>query len=238
MNINAADYYSPIAEFYELMVRQQGGGAEALARALSDVDASQGPVLDLGAGTGRSTEVIAKTLADARILAIEPAPAMRAVLTSRVIRDDDLRRRVTILAAAAQDVELPRRLSAAVVFGVAGHLSRQERGALWGKLVEHLVPGAPLVVELMPLSRPQRVPSMRVASEPVGEHVYELWLEGEPVGDDLMKWSSTWRVSHSDKIIRTVNNSSQWHTFGLDELEAEIRLPATKLSPSLAVFHR
>jgi trans-aconitate methyltransferase len=236
--MTVSDFYSPIAEFYELMVRQQGAGASALATALTGVDVSRGPVLDLGAGTGRSTEVIAATLREARIIAVEPSPAMRAVLTNRVIRDDDLRQRVTILADTAQDVVLPERLSAAVVFGVAGHLNREERGAMWNRLVEKLPAGAPIVVELMPMARPQKVPSMRVAQEKVGEQTYELWLEGEPEGDDLMRWSSTWRISKGDSLVRTVNNNSRWYTFSFDDLVAETALSGKKLAPNLGVLYR
>jgi trans-aconitate methyltransferase len=236
--MNISDFYSPIAEFYELMVRQQRAGASALAEALTGVPTSNGPVLDLGAGTGRSTEVIAATLPDARIWAVEPSPAMRAVLTSNVIRNDDLRRRVTILAEPAQRLKLPPQLSAAVVFGVAGHLDRTERRALWDDLLPRLPKGAPILVELMPLAKPQRVPSMRVTSEIVGEHTYELWLEGEPEGEDAMRWSSTWRISQGDSPVRTVNNTSKWFTFGIDDLMAELQLPSKKLAPNLGVAYR
>jgi trans-aconitate methyltransferase len=230
------DHYSPVAEFYELMARQQLDGADALAAALTGIDTNDGPVLDLGAGTGRATEIIATTLPDAQILAVEPAPAMRAVLTSRVIRDDDLRRRVTVVADTAQDVQLPDRLSAAVIFGVAGHLDRTERRQLWPRLSQRLAPGAPIVVELMPLARPQPVASTRIVAETIGEQRYEAWLSGEPAGPDLMRWTSSWRVTRGHTVVRMVDNHSEWFTFSIDDLAAETGLSAKKVAPNLGVL--
>jgi SAM-dependent methyltransferase len=158
------DYYAPTAEFYDLVGVQRWTQSDPLlAAALAGTDTGHGPVLDLGAGTGRSTEVVARTLPEARILAVEPSPAMRSALTSRVVRDEDLRRRVTVVAAGAQDVELPDRLSAAVICGVLGYLDRAERADLWARLTARLPVGAPVVVELMAVRTPQTVAPMRIS---------------------------------------------------------------------------
>lgn len=149
------DYYSPSAEFYELVAtRHTASSGPPLTRVLTGLDVSHGPVLEIGAGTGRVTEVIASALPGAEILAAEPSATMRAVLSSRVARDPDLRRRVTVVDGAAQDLVLPERLSAVVIFGVAGHFTAAERVALWKRLAARLPDGAPLVVELMGSPRP------------------------------------------------------------------------------------
>ncbi|MFF2505873.1 class I SAM-dependent methyltransferase [Streptomyces sp. NPDC058067] len=233
------DYYTPTAEFYDLVGGQHWAHSDpALASALTGTDTGHGPVLDLGAGTGRATDVIARVLPDAHILAVEPSPAMRTALTSRVVRSEDLRPRVTVVAASAQEVELPERLSAAVICGVVGYLDPEERAELWGRLLPRLPEGAPVVVELMALRTPQPVAPMRIARQRLGEQEYEAWLTGEPCGPDRMRWSATWRVLRGGKVVREVDVTHEWYTFGIEDLAAETGLTAKQLTPELGVLIR
>lgn len=55
------------------------------------------PILDIGAGTGRTVMTIAESVPQVDILAVEPAPALRAVLTHTVAQCLELRQRVTII---------------------------------------------------------------------------------------------------------------------------------------------
>ncbi|MDI3419573.1 class I SAM-dependent methyltransferase [Streptomyces luteolus] len=231
------DYYSPTAEFYDLLGGQHWAHSDpALASVLADVDTGHGPVLDLGAGTGRATELIARTLPEARILAVEPSPGMRAALTSRAVRDEDLRERVTVVAARAQDVELPERLSAAVICGVLGYLDRAERADLWRRITERLPTGAPIVVELMAVSEPQTVAPVRIARQRLGDQEYEAWMSGKPCGVEQMRWSATWRVLRGGETVREVDVTHDWYTFGLDDLAAETGLTAKQVTPELGVL--
>ncbi|GAA2136250.1 class I SAM-dependent methyltransferase [Kitasatospora kazusensis] len=237
--LRVIDYYSPTAEFYDLVGVQRWTQSDPLlATALTGTDTAHGPVLDLGAGTGRSTEVIARALPEARVLAVEPSPAMRAALTSRVVRDEELRRRVTVVASSAQEVELPERLSAVVICGVLGYLDRAERAALWGRLLPRLPSGAPVVVELMAVKVPQPVAPMRIARQRLGEQEYEAWLSGEPCGPDRMRWSATWRVLRDGEAVREIDVTHEWYTFGLEDLAAETGLTAKQLTPELGVLLR
>lgn len=129
------DFYSPVAEFYDLVPRAHAEGEAALRKILAEVDPSAGPVVDIGAGTGRTCRIVAEVLPTAKILASEPAPAMRAVLTHEVVTDDDLRARVTIVPEAAQSVVLPESISALILFGVLGHIGQEDRRALWDRVL-------------------------------------------------------------------------------------------------------
>ncbi|MFC7741239.1 class I SAM-dependent methyltransferase [Nocardiopsis composta] len=140
--------------------------APALRAALTGLDTGHGPVLDIGAGTGLVTAAIAEILPSAAIRSAEPSPAMRAVLTSRVFSDPGLRGRVTVLPEPAQDMPLPDSISAAVVFGVAGHIPRAERTELWRRLADRLPPGGPIVVELMGVETPRSIPRCGCAGRP------------------------------------------------------------------------
>jgi SAM-dependent methyltransferase len=229
------DYYSPVAEFYDLVPRAHAEGAAALRSVLAEVDPAVGTVVDIGAGTGRTVRIIAEVLPHVKILACEPSPAMRAVLTHSVIADDDLRRRVTIAVEPAESVDLPDTISALVLFGVIGHLSPRARRTLWERALPRLSAGAPVVVELLPMTRPAPMPSMSLARERIGDLTYEAWMEGEPVGGDLMRLTSTWRVSGGSEP-RVVHNTSEWHTFGIEDLAEETGLVGRRLTAQVGVL--
>ncbi|GAB2693289.1 class I SAM-dependent methyltransferase [Nocardia thraciensis] len=230
------DFYSPVAEFYDLVPRAHPEGESALRSTLAEVDPSTGPVVDIGAGTGRTCRIIAEVLPQARILACEPAPAMRAVLTHDVVSDEDLRRRVTIVPEGVESVALPESISALVLFGVIGHVSPEARRALWDRVLPRLAPGAPVLVELLPITRPAPLPRMALAREQIGDLLYEGWIEGEPGVGDLMRLTSTWQVSGPAVPTRTVRNVSEWHTFGLDDLAAETGLSGEQLTTQAGVL--
>ncbi|MEV6318354.1 class I SAM-dependent methyltransferase [Streptomyces sp. NPDC051776] len=225
------DYYAPSAEFYDMVaVRHTASSGPPLARVLTGLDTSHGPVLEIGAGTGRITEVIAATLPDAEILAAEPSPTMRAVLTARIAKEADLRRRTTVLDGAAQDLKLPDRLSAVVVFGVAGHLDQPERTALWRRLARRLPAGGPIVVELMGVSAPRAIPPVMSLRETIGRQTYEWWIGGEPAGGDAMRFTTTWRVLREGRTVREVEDSYDWHTFDVAQLGRESGMTSRRIT--------
>lgn len=224
------DYYSPAAEFFDLVGhRHLASSGPALRAALAGLDTGHGPVVDIGAGTGLVTATIAQTLPSARIVSAEPSPTMRAILTSRVFGDPDLRRRVTVLPDPAQTIPLPDTISAAVIFGVAGHLTRAERADLWRRLADRLPPGGPIVVELMGVETPRSIPPTRMVRETVGEQVYEWWIAGEPAGADVMRWRTEWRVHRGGELVRTVTDEYDWETFGIPQLAEEAGMTAKRL---------
>jgi phospholipid N-methyltransferase len=226
--------YSASAEFYELVAaRQAQSSGPALRAALAGVDAAAGPVLEIGAGTGRITEVIADALPDAEIVAAEPAAEMRAVLTSRAYADPALRRRVTVTPDSAQRIAAAGGdgpICAAVVFGVAGHLDTAERVALWRALAARLPAGGPIVVELMGVATPRVIPPVRLLRERVGEQVYEWWSSGEPCGEDVMRFDTTWKVFAAGSLVREVRESHRWHTLTATQLAAESGLAAERIT--------
>ncbi|WP_139348004.1 class I SAM-dependent methyltransferase [Nocardia donostiensis] len=228
--------YAAAAEFYELVAdRQVRVSGPVLVTALAGVDTSAGPVVEIGAGTGRVTEIIAEVLPGARVLAAEPCDPMRAVLTARVLRGD-LRDRVTVVAESAQTLPLPDRISAAVVFGVVNHLTPDERVDLLRRLARRLPQGAPIVVELMGGTRAQPVRRTRILREPIGGLVYEWWGSAEPVTDRRLHWRTTWKVLRGDELVRLVREDYDWELVGLDELAEETGLRSRLLGPEIGVL--
>ncbi|MGW3968833.1 Gfo/Idh/MocA family oxidoreductase [Streptomyces ardesiacus] len=241
--------YSPSAEFFDLVAAEHTAtaSAPAIAALLADADLSWGPVVDIGAGTGLVTEAVARARPDAEIIACEPSVGMRAVLTSRVFSDEDLRTRVTVTADAAPDLDLPDRIGAVLLCGVLGHLGADERARLWRRLSERLAPGGLVIVELMQFERPSTLPETRLATAVAGRRRYEWSFGGRPdeAEDGVMRLHSTWRV-HRDgdpRPERVVHDSYRWEPFGLKDVVAESGLTARTLptrtgAPPLAVLTR
>ncbi len=104
---------------------------EALRGAVGD-----GTLLDVGAGTGLGTEVLATAVPDADVFAVEPSPVLRAVLLSRMAARPDLRRRVTVVAADALGADLPARLGAVLAMNMIGHLDPDGRRTFLRRVAE------------------------------------------------------------------------------------------------------
>ncbi|MFK4540624.1 thiazolinyl imide reductase [Streptomyces tendae] len=244
-----ASPYTPSAEFFDLVAAEHTAtaSAPAVAALLADADLSTGPVVDIGAGTGLVTEAVARARPDAEILACEPAVGMRAVLTSRVFSDPDLRSRVTVTADAAPDLDLPERVSVVLLCGVLGHLDADGRALLWRRLNRRLAPGGLVVVELMQFEEPLTLPEARLATATAGRHRYEWSFGGAPdeTEDGVMRLHSTWRVYREDatEAEREVHDTYRWEPFGLKDVVAESGMTARTLptrpgAPPLAVLTR
>nr|WP_203607521.1 Gfo/Idh/MocA family oxidoreductase [Streptomyces sp. SID11385] len=241
--------YSPSAEFFDLVAAEHTAtaSAPAVAALLADADLDTGPVVDIGAGTGLLTEAVARARPDAEIIASEPSVGMRAVLTSRVFSDEDLRTRVTVTADAAPDLNLPDRIGVVLLCGVLGHLDAEERARLWRRLTRRLAPGGLVIVELMQFEEPTTLPETRLATATAGHHRYEWSFGGEPdeAEDGVMRLHSTWRVHRDDapQAAREVHDSYRWEPFGLADVVAESGMTARTLptrpgAPPLAVLTR
>ncbi|AOS63695.1 class I SAM-dependent methyltransferase [Actinoalloteichus hymeniacidonis] len=226
-----ADYYTTSAEFYEMVaMRHVRTSAGPLKTALSGVRPAHGPVVEVGAGTGRITAVIAEALPTASIIATEPSTPMRAMLTSRVFGDADLRSRVTVLADPVQLLRLPDSISAVVIFGVVGHLTETERRLMWRRLSERLPTGAPIIVELMGTGTPRVVPPFRMLRETMGEQTYEWWTEAEPLRDDVMRWRTSWKIFRDGDLVRSTHDEYDWENLSLDRLAAEAGMNSRLIS--------
>lgn len=241
--------YSPSAEFFDLVAAEHTAtaSAPAIAALLADADLSTGPVVDIGAGTGLVTEAVARARPDAEIIACEPAVGMRAVLTSRVFSDPDLRSRVTVTADAAPDLDLPDQVGAVLLCGVLGHLDADGRARLWRLIDRRLAPGGLVVVELMQFDEPSTLPETRLATATAGRNRYEWSFGGAPDEADeaVMRLHSTWRVYRdgAPRAEREVRDTYRWAPFGLKDVVAESGMTARALptrpgAPPLAVLTR
>lgn len=236
------DPYAVAAEFLELMSQEAWRWLRpALAACLDGVDASAGPVLDLGAGTGLGTEVVLDAIAGATVLAVEPSPALRAALFTRVLARSDGAARVTVVPGTLGEVALPERLGGVIGMHMLGHLSTAQRRELWHELASRLAPGAPAVVNLQPPAKPLAVPLAEFVTCTVGHRRYAGSGEAQPDGPDSVQWRMTYRTFEGDDLVAEAEARYHWWTVAPDQLLAEVAaagLVAERRYPDLFIVRR
>jgi hypothetical protein len=215
------DEYHESGEFLDLFSHEAWQALrEPVQAALSGAAPETGPVVELGAGSGLGTRVIAEMLPAARILAVEPSVIQRAAL---LVRLDGLRERVTVVAAGAESVALPDRLGAVVAMNMIGHLTPGDRQALWRRVGDRLAPGAPLVVNLQPPTEPTEIPETGFAEVRVGDHTYVGSGAAQPTGPDTIIWQMRYRVlDGSGRVVRETVADYEWYVVSPAVLLAEL----------------
>ena len=222
-----ADLYGlATAEFYDLVAAGMWDEfGPLLAELLADVDASVGPVVDIGVGTGVGLPWLLAAVPGATVWAIEPSKAMRTGLHARLAFDPGLRAVTTVVPYPLADAPLPQRACALLLSAALGHLSAGERRQLWRYIAEALPPGAPAVIGVLPPDRPLEVPLVRYHRTDVGTYSYEGWQSGTPVGERTMRWELVYRVvdrDDADAVVAEHTVRSEWRCDGVDDVRAEI----------------
>ncbi|MGF1663070.1 MAG: class I SAM-dependent methyltransferase [Kineosporiaceae bacterium] len=195
----------------------------ALAAALEGLDPAAGPVVDVGAGSGLGTRVIAQALPGAEIIAIEPDRALRTALLATVIADPELRSRVTVEPCDLLATSLPPRLGAIVALNVLGHFPPADRCRMWRLAADRLAPGGVVVVDLAPPNRPEHVAASPMGEVVVGRHRYTGTARAEPAGDDAVTWEMSYRVTDDqDRVLADFSARQHWHVLDREQLAAEV----------------
>ncbi|MEU3271211.1 class I SAM-dependent methyltransferase [Saccharomonospora sp. NPDC006951] len=215
------DEYSESAEFIDLLIAPLW---TTLRPVLSSALAHAAPTtaVDLGAGSGHGTLLLAELLPGADVVAVEPSPGLRAVLLARVHADERLRRRVTVLPGAFPGVALPGQFSVLIAMNVLGHFDADAREQLWSLLAERLDRGGVAVVNLQPPAEPVPVPESVAATARVGRLAYEGLAKAEPAGDGTLTWYMTYRTLDGDRLLGESTVSYAWHLIDEDGLRAEV----------------
>lgn len=216
--------YETSGEFIDVLSRPAWDALRApVGAALAGAAPQDGPLVDVGAGTGLGLQVLAELYPGAELLAIEPSPVLRAVLTARVASDDDLSDRVTVVAADALGAALPDRLGAVVAMNMIGHLSPQDRRSFWRRVGQRLAPGAPLVVNVQPPGEPATVPYTHFGAVRLGRYTYEGGGSAEPAGADAVTWRMRYRVVGPDgAVLRESGTDYHWHVISVPALVDEL----------------
>lgn len=236
----SADPYDDLAEFHDLFMHEPWGRLRPAVRAVVGHCGPQSVVVEIGAGSGVGTRVIASECR-AEIMALEPNPTMRAMLLSRVASDPDLSGRVTVLAGAAPVGlgELPARVEAAVVAHVLGHLTEQQRLSTWADLAARLSSGARVLVTVGGDQQSRATdPGEVVETRRLGRHTYTARHQDSPTDDGCSTFKSLYQVHDGDRLLRERAVAGSWVGLDLAAVRREAGasgLVTTELGPGLAV---
>jgi predicted O-methyltransferase YrrM len=212
---SSAPYIDPlIAGFWH-------GVSPALTAELEPLAALSGPVVDLGAGSGRGVRAVASALPGVPVVAVEPSPAMRTALLARLVDAPPLRDTVTVVATDAQTYAFPRSPRAVMAMNVLGHLTPGQRRRLWARIAERLEPGGVLLVNNQQPHAPVAVPPARGGTFRVGEQDYEGWVQAEPSGEQRLTWRMTYRTLRDGQCLSEATADYTWWVATDDELRAE-----------------
>ncbi len=188
--------YAVTALFYDAIAGDQRAAVDQkLASALQGLDLTAHPVVDIGAGTGLTTAAIAAAYRQIKIVAVEPDPAMRPALMTRVWSSSDLRQRVSILPMSVLLAPLPPLISAAVASASLVHFDPAQRQRLWTLLDERLAPGGRAVIEIQcPVAEDIAETCIGIAQ--VGDVSYETRASAERVNEQQQRW----RISYVSRL--------------------------------------
>jgi SAM-dependent methyltransferase len=190
--------YETTAEYYDLLqaARYVQRADGLLSRWLGRPRVG---ALDVGAGTGLATELLAKRCG-VTVHAVEPTRSMRTVLLSRLARHPELLDHVRVHARPIQDLGLRRVADFGLCLNTMGTLDRDERSDALAALADALTSDATLV-----LQRPPAAPGRAHTALPawsLGGDVYSgevTCTEGRP---GAIEWRFTYRVTRDDAVIR------------------------------------
>jgi uncharacterized protein YceH (UPF0502 family) len=218
-------YGEATAEFYDLLETAMWDtfGLQMLD-VLAGVDPADGPIIDVGSGTGIGLAYLRAAVPGARLVAIEPSKAMRVALHTRLSEFTELREQTTVIPTIFGEAPLPERCSAMVLSALIGHLSDAERTRLWSYVAEHTVPGAPVVIGVLPPARPLQVDLVKYGERRIGDYVYEGWQSGVPLDELRMMWTMTYKVvdSGTGATVAEYTATAPWRCDGVDDIRREI----------------
>jgi len=218
-------YGEATAEFYDLLETAMWDtfGLQMLD-VLAGVDPADGPIIDVGSGTGIGLAYLRAAVPGVRLVAIEPSKAMRVALHTRLSEFTELREQTTVIPTIFGEAPLPDQASAMVLSALIGHLSDDERGRLWSYIAEHTVPGAPVVIGVLPPARPLHVDLVKYGERRIGDYVYEGWQSGVPMDELRMMWTMTYKVvdSASGATVAEYTASAPWRCDGVGDIRREI----------------
>ncbi|MFC4257241.1 methyltransferase domain-containing protein [Altererythrobacter xixiisoli] len=225
------DGYAVTGQFHDPLAAQAHAEVDArIAQAIAPLGPLGGPVLDIGAGTGLTTALIARTLTEAEIFAIEPDATMRAALMTRIWHDPDLRRRVSILPMDALSAPLPDRIAGAVLSASLVHFSPAERAQLWAALAGRLVPGGRIVAELQ-AQQAIDIPPAAMATAQVGRITYSGTAAAQALPGNRQRWTMTYRSEYAGRVMREEQASYVCWCVDQDSISREARAAGLQSAP-------
>ena len=230
--------YDVTAEFYDLLHAADylRTTRRLLDRWLGD---PQVGVIDVGAGTGIATELLAMRC-DVTVHSVEPAASMRAILLSRLAGRTELLSHVRVHARPAARLGLASAADVAICLNTMATLDETERADALRSIARALVRGGILIVQ-----RPPEAPGPERSDLPswqLGGDIYSGDVTCTRVDDGLVEWRFAYRVSRDGIIVREEFESFAGHLLPAVRFDRELAkagfTPVDNDEPDVVIAHR
>ncbi len=218
------DSYAAAAGAYDLFAAASRPAQQAALDAfLPQLRPDHGPILDVGAGSGTGVATVLGRLPTARVLALEPSPAMRSLALGRIAAHPEWFARVTVRPESFFLASLPERIGGAILLGVIGHFDAGERAAVLAELAARLPAGGGVLLDLPEPGRPRRVEPYAFTAATVGEITYRGVAEAWAVDTELMRWRTSYLSLDGERVLTedTVEHYYRHPAPGILAAEAE-----------------
>lgn len=217
-----SDPYAATASFYDLVnAPWREGQLAALERLHPLLRPDAGPILDVGAGSGLNLEWVLRRRPGARVYALEPSPAMRALALARIAGHPEWFARVTLRPEDFFSATLPEHLGGAILLGVLGHFDPGERAAVLAELARRLPPEGAALIDLQAPERPATIPAAITDVATIGEIDYRLIAEAAPAGGERMRWRMTYLSLEGERVLTEETAEFLYHHPDPDAIRAE-----------------
>ena len=223
------DAYAVSAEFYDvLQARDERARAERLFA--SPARRARSGIIEVGAGSGLVTQVLARA-ASVPVHAVEPDPAMRALLMSRLASAPiEQRARVTVHPERIQELwpkDHAPPADLAVCSNVIATLAPRQRRDCWAALARLVGPDGLLLIDPPPCALPDGTRTQVLPQVCVGEDVYsgffsETPLPGGSPDTDRIHLDYTYQVRRDGVLLREEHDEFDLWPVDTERLRGEL----------------
>ena len=183
---------------------------------------NEGIILDICAGTGKTTIEIAKLLPDKEVIALEPSKYMRIALMSRLAEHEAVRKQITVLPCTAEQYDFKEEISGILCMGVLGHL-KEEQQYFWRKLGSVLKTNVPVLIELLDQRFLNVLKGSRISVAIQGRLRYETYITDiNHVSERKWEWLMEYKTLLEGKIINTIKSPMEWNYDSVEDVLNEL----------------
>lgn len=178
-----------------------------------------GIILDIGAGTGKTTIEMANMICDKEIIALEPSAYMRTAFMARLMEHNEVKERISLLPIDVGKYSFRDKISGVMCMGVLGHLKRDEQEKLLYKLDKNLNINVPILIELLEPKFLVAPVGSRISVATQGRLRYETYITDiKQVGMDQWTWRLTYKVFCGKNIVSTVDSLMSWNYQSVEKI--------------------
>ena len=213
--------YGETVEFYDLSALSQIGNKKIVLNKFADmVKDLDGIILDIGAGTGKTTIEMANMICDKEIIALEPSAYMRTAFMARLMEHNEVKERISLLPIDVGKYSFRDKISGVMCMGVLGHLKRDEQEKLLYKLDKNLNINVPILIELLEPKFLVAPVGSRISVATQGRLRYETYITDiKQGGDGSMDMEiDLIKVFVGKNIVSTVDSLMSWNYQSVEKI--------------------